>query len=268
MYFLIALAMLFCDVRFALSGFSTHEGTKLKEALERKGALFIENFEENLSSLTHLIIFDEHGENLYKLLKRPASETNHIQIVTEHWVHDCMMLGEKVSEVPYLLCLDEQERLKIQENPLGVAIIPPHFFIGHSFYFYKYDDLFQAKPKITDIRSKIEVVGPDNTAANPIVALIRRAGGTILTDVTCKPTESVFLVTPYRDQFYYEIEEKYPDVKIRTIFWLADAIRSLDLTLPQSHVLHYPRPYKAESVLDNMVSYFCRISLMFNALFN
>jgi hypothetical protein len=247
--------MIFSGLRFALSGFTTSEGTKLRESLEREGAAFIENFENTLPTLTHLIIFDEHGENLYKLLKRPAAETNHILIVTEHWVNDCMKLGEKITESPYLLQLDEQERAKIQENPLGVAIIPPHFFIGNSFYFHNYDNLFQSRPTITDIRYKKEIFGRE-LGNNPIESLIRRAGGTILTELPSNEYESIFVIAPYRDNFYMEVEEKCRNAKIRTIFWLADAIRALDLALPQSHPLHYPRPFKKESILENMVNYY------------
>ena len=234
------------------------DGTNLKEQLEREGGVFLENIQDSfVDSLTHLIIFDEHGENLYKILKLPLEATKHIHIVTEHWVEDSLKLKNRIAETSYIVPINESERQKVQDNPLGIAIIPPHFFIGHSFYFHQYEDLLNAKTSLLDLHWKVSK-STDTALCNPIISLIHRAGGKVYNSFEEIPSnEPCFIIAPYKDTTLNEnIQKLLFGAKLRTIFWLADAVRAANLNLEPTHILHFPRPSHPKTLIENMVMFF------------
>lgn len=255
--------MLFSDVTFCLSGYVVEEGSKVKAMLEKEGALFIEDLDHDVKRLTHLILFDAYGENVYKYCKLPVQLTSHIHLVSQHWVYDSIKANKKMPEISYLVTCDERERLKMQENPLGVAVLPATFFLGHSFYFHNYDELFSTKSSLIHIEKRNKLTS--STASNPIYDLIRRSGGIVYTALDDPPKSLSFIITPYNDDsFYNQIVPTFPSAKVRTIFWLADAVRASNLSMPADHPLYLPRPSKSTYPLENMVKILLRILFFIN----
>lgn len=244
------IAMIFGGVSFALSGFASLKASQLRQAMVENGGVFVQDLCKNAKDVTHLVTFDNFGENLLKILVHGAST---VKLVTEHWVEDCVNAGKFLSEDPYLIVIDDKQRQDLMKAAGATPVLPLDFFSSKVFYFHNYDEIIKGSrsASVSNFNDKIVTNRRSPESGSPVVQMLNRAGGRAVVSLSSDITHCLL---PFKDDPILEqLKQNYPSVKIRTIFWLADAVKSVNIDLEPCHPLHFPRLSSATPIFPDAV---------------
>lgn len=194
---------------------------------------------ENLSKLTtHLVALTVDNPRCQVAVKKNLR----CKIVLPHWFDDCLRLGKRISETPYLL--PNPEILRKQDRPPAQRISPD--VVGASTP-HPIDQLPSPTPS-TDGSREVDVfngknvkfsddleIGPDTlkTLSNLIVS----GGGAIVSAIA----KAHIYVCRYRDGEDY-IHASQRNIDVGNLAWLYHVITNNHWTSPMRRLLHYPVP--------------------------
>lgn len=180
---------------------------------------------------THLIALDLSNEKSIiasSAIDDTTSEKIDIKIVLPHWIDQCIMLGKKVDESPYLLPNPPVLRGSIPNSQVSIIEELPNtsenvgFFNNKTFY----------------ISSDYKLSERLNNSIN---RLIKNQGGKIMTEFDIDSID-IYIGKERAGENYYRAC-KNPRIIVGNLLWLYHVIVNSEWILPiNSNLLHYPFP--------------------------
>jgi hypothetical protein len=196
-------------------------------------------FSENLSKLcTHLIVLSTDDTRAQTAVMKNLR----LQIVLPHWFDDCLRLGKRISETPYLI--PNPEILKKNDRPPPQRISSD--VIGATTP-HPIDQLPSPTPS-SDGSRELDVfndknvmiaedlgLGPD--ILKTLSSLVEGGGGAVVDEVD----QADIYVCRYRDGLDYIYASQH-GVDVGNLAWLYHIITNNRWTSPMRRLLHYPVP--------------------------
>lgn len=186
------------------------------------------------SQITHIITLSTESESCATAQKRKLN----VKMVLPHWVDDCLKLGRKIDEHPYLLPDPEILKLTTDKAPVGKRKTPvegaadPNPSRDH--------DFCEPPRKLQKVFKKKSVMLANDLGISQYLrgildGIITTSGGQLTTSVS----KADMYVCKYRDGRDYKTASR--DGKdVGNLSWLYFLIQTDEWTSPMRRLLHYP----------------------------
>lgn len=186
------------------------------------------------SQITHIIALTMDSEACMSAQKRHLD----VKIVLPHWVDDCLKLGRKIDEQPYLLPDPEILKPPSEKAPLakrktqveGAVDPDPSQQSGEVAMPRKLEKVFNKK---TVMLSKD--LGISTYLRDILEAIVKNSGGKITTTVT----KADMYICKYREGQEYKTASR-TGKDVGNLAWLYYLIQTDEWTSPLRRLLHYP----------------------------
>ncbi|KIX04651.1 uncharacterized protein Z518_05521 [Rhinocladiella mackenziei CBS 650.93] len=186
------------------------------------------------NQITHVISLSMDSESCVQVQRKKLN----VKIVLPHWVDDCLKLGRKIDEQPYMLPDPEILRPSMNKAPTGKRKTPVE---GASD-----PDPSQQKPgvdpprKLHKVFKKKAVMLASDLGISPylrgILEGIITVGGGKLTDAVSKTD---MYICKYREGQDYKFASR-SGLDVGNLAWLYFLIQTDEWTSPMRRLLHYP----------------------------
>ncbi|KAJ1711823.1 BRCT domain protein [Aspergillus flavus] len=185
--------------------------------------------------VTHLVDLTTDSDKARVALGKKLN----VKIVLPHWFDDCLKLGRRIDERPYILPNPEILRagpdapIRSTENRdiVGASTAEP-------------TTLPTPRPKLDVFEGKHVMLSTDlgigSHLLDSITEIIEEGGGTITSD----PSKAEVLICRYREGFAYRVASRL-NKEVGNLSWLYHLITYNTWTSPLRRLLHYPVPRTA-----------------------